>query len=106
MRPRPFEPAGTVRLWDTRSSVPLHELPPHADKAGFRKSYCDAPKTKSVLPQEYWTLNVHAVDGAVNDSYKYNPWRAPGSAPVVCVAFGPPDRLPCSSADRLFARPQ
>ena len=26
MSPRPFEPAGTVRLWDTRSSVPLHEL--------------------------------------------------------------------------------
>ena len=24
---------GTVRLWDTRSTVPLHELPPHADKA-------------------------------------------------------------------------
>jgi hypothetical protein len=25
--------------------------PPHADKAGFRKSYCDNPKTKSVLPK-------------------------------------------------------
>tara|TARA_B100000795_G_scaffold55006_1_gene36037 strand:- start:171 stop:1505 length:1335 start_codon:yes stop_codon:yes gene_type:complete len=24
---------GSVRLWDTRSTVPLHELPPHADKA-------------------------------------------------------------------------
>jgi len=36
-----------------------------------------------VLPKEYWTLNMHAVDGAVNDSYKFNPWRAPGSAPVI-----------------------
>ena len=24
---------GIVRLWDTRSTVPLHELPPHQDKA-------------------------------------------------------------------------
>jgi WD40 repeat protein len=24
---------GTVRLWDTRSTVPLHDLPPHGDKA-------------------------------------------------------------------------
>ena len=24
---------GSVKLWDTRSTVPLHELPPHSDKA-------------------------------------------------------------------------
>jgi hypothetical protein len=24
---------------------------PHTDKAGFRKSYCDKPTTKSVLPK-------------------------------------------------------
>lgn len=56
---------------------------PHADKAGFRKSYCESPSTKSVLPKEYWTLNIHAVEGAANDSYRFNPWRAPGTAPVV-----------------------
>ena len=55
---------------------------PHTDKAGFRTAYCDEPG-KSVLPKEYWTMNTHAIDGAVNDSYKYNPWRAPGTAPVV-----------------------
>ena len=55
----------------------------HSDKAGFRVSYCEKPKTQSVLPKEYWTMNVHAIDGAVNDSYRFNPWRAPGSAPVV-----------------------
>lgn len=27
--------------------------------------------------------SLHAVDGAVNDSYRFNPWRAPGTAPVV-----------------------
>lgn len=57
--------------------------PPHADKAGFRKSYCDAPKTKSVLPKEFWTLNIHADEGSESDSYRFNPWRAPGAAPVV-----------------------
>ena len=35
-------------------------------------------------------MNIHAVPGAVNDSYRHNPWRAPGSAPVVdpwCAAL-------------------
>ena len=71
---------------DNKGQIPTKPITgndPHADKAGFRKSYCDAPKTKSVLPKDYWTLNIHAVEGAVNDSYKYNPWRAPGTAPVV-----------------------
>ena len=41
--------------------------PPHADKAGFRKSYCANPSIKSVLPKDYWTMNMHAIPGAVND---------------------------------------
>ena len=63
---------------DNNGSIPTKPItgnPPHADKAGFRKSYCDAPKTKSVLPKEYWTLNLHAIEGAINDSYQFNPWR-------------------------------
>ena len=54
-------------------TTPITGNPPHADKAGFRKSYCENPTTKSVLPKEYWTLNIHAQDGAVNDSYRFNP---------------------------------
>ena len=71
---------------DNNGSIPngpIRGNNPHSDKAGFRKSYCASPKTKAVLPKEYWTMNIHAVDGAVNDSYRFNPWRAPGSAPVV-----------------------
>ena len=71
---------------DNKGKIPTKAItgnPPHADKAGFRKSYCSAPKTKSVLPKEFWTLNMHAVPGATNDSYQFNPWRAPGTAPVV-----------------------
>ena len=37
----------------------------------------------AVLPKEFWTLNLHAKDGAADDSYRFNPWRAPGAAPVV-----------------------
>ena len=56
---------------DNQGKIPTKAItgnPPHADKAGFRKSYCDAPTTKSVLPKEYWTMNIHAAEGAVNDS--------------------------------------
>jgi hypothetical protein len=28
-------------------------------------------------------MNVYAVEGSDEDSYRFNPWRAPGSAPVV-----------------------
>ena len=64
-------------------TTPITGNAPHADKAGFRKSYCEAPKVAAFLPKKFWTLNMHAVDGAVNDSYRFNPWRAPGHAPVV-----------------------
>ena len=70
----------------TRGKVPPGPIfgnPPHADKAGFRKSYCANPTTTSTLPREAWTMNVHAVEGSVTDSYRFNPWRAPGYAPVV-----------------------
>lgn len=35
------------------------------------------------LPREAWTMNIDAVEGSELDSYRFNPWRAPGSAPVV-----------------------
>eukprot|EP00494_Astrolonche_serrata_P013863 UN13988 len=28
-------------------------------------------------------MNINAVDGSKEDSYRYNPWRAPGHAPVI-----------------------
>ena len=58
----------------TIPTTPITGNDPHADKAGFRKSYCENPKTQDVLPKEYWTMNIHAVPRATNDSYrcKYN----------------------------------
>merc|ERR1712216_72800 len=79
--------------------------PPHADKAGFRISYCDKPTTASVLPKEYWTMNIHATDGAENDSYRFNPWRAPGTAPVVdpCGQAGGKYKQTPVGGDSVFA---
>lgn len=37
---------------------------------------------KPTLPKFAWTMNINAVEGSVNDSYRFNPWRAPGHAPV------------------------
>eukprot|EP00051_Salpingoeca_urceolata_P023828 m.410430 g.410430 ORF g.410430 m.410430 type:complete len:387 (+) comp20158_c7_seq8:1833-2993(+) len=56
-------------------------LAPHTDKVGFRIRYCNST-LKGTLPKEAWTMNIGAVEGSVNDSYRFNPWRAPGHAPV------------------------
>jgi len=65
-------------------TAPITGAAPHTDKAGFRTSYCKQTMEKPwTLPREAWTMNTAAVEGAEDDSYRYNPWRAPGSAPVV-----------------------
>jgi hypothetical protein len=45
----------------------------------------DLPKPTDpnvVLDPIYRTTNQHTVPGSVEDFYKFNPWRAPGNAPV------------------------
>lgn len=68
---------------------------PQAGKIGFRTRYCNSthnseksitnptPLINSTLPKEAWSLNIGATEGAEDDSYRFNPWRAPGYAPVV-----------------------
>lgn len=68
----------------TIPTQPITGNPPHTDKAGFRKSYCKQKTAKPwTLPRKAWTMNINAVEGAEDDSYRFNPWRSPGSAPVV-----------------------
>ena len=62
--------------------APITGNPPHEDKNGFRRRYCDST-FNATLPREAWTMNVDAVEGSEEDSYRFNPWRAPGFAPVV-----------------------
>lgn len=70
----------------------------HKDKIGFSKRFCNvsynsakapAPLINSTLPREAWTMNLHAVEGSEEDVYRFQPWRAPGYAPVV-DAVSPP----------------
>lgn len=64
----------------------------HPDKIGFSKRFCNAsynsagapaPLINSTLPRAAWTMNLHAVEGSEEDVYRFQPWRAPGYAPVV-----------------------
>ena len=57
--------------------APLTGNPPQAGKIGFRKRYCNST-LKPTLPRHAWTLNTGAVEGSEQDSYMFNPWRAPG----------------------------
>lgn len=72
------EECATVHL----GTEPLEGNPPQAGKLGFRKRYCNST-LKSTLPRHAWTLNMDAEEFAAEDSYQFNPWRAPGHAPVV-----------------------
>ena len=67
---------------ETYGTKPITGNPPQTGKAGFRKRYCEST-FKGTLPHYAWTLNLGAVEGSEEDSYRFNPWRAPGWAPVV-----------------------
>lgn len=66
----------------TAGTTPISGNPPMAGKIGFRKRYCNSTLAPT-LPRHAWTLNMDAEEGADEDSYRFNPWRAPGFAPVV-----------------------
>eukprot|EP00911_Craspedida_sp_UC1_P002862 UC1_evm2s2095 len=68
---------------ETYGTRPISGLPPQAGKIGFRTRYCNSSTLEPTLPREAWTLNLDAIDGSEQDVYRYNPWRAPGHAPVV-----------------------
>ena len=88
LKPQQYNPLKTLLgppdfgLRDLWLSESYH--PRHADKIGFRLRFCNAsfnsagapvPLINSTLPREAWTMNVHAVEGAEEDSYRFNPWR-------------------------------
>ena len=44
---------------------------------------CNDSTLEPTLPKWAWSMNRWAVEGTSNDSYRYSPWRAPGTAPVM-----------------------
>lgn len=67
---------------ETAGTHPITGNPPNPGKLGFRKRYCNST-FEPTLPKHAWTLNMEAREGSEEDSYRFNPWRAPGHAPVV-----------------------
>lgn len=58
---------------------------PTCDNASGRRQVdlCGLGKTQTLTDPKYWSVNRDAPPGSVTDIYKHNPWRAPGSAPVM-----------------------
>lgn len=77
---------------ETAGLTPLTGNPPVTGKIGFRKRYCNST-FEPTLPRHAWTLNTDAVEGSPEDSYRYNPWRAPGE-PFFLQPLSPTERLP------------
>lgn len=54
------------------------------NKSGRRQvDLCGKGKNQTLTNPRYWSVNRDAKPGSPNDIYKHNPWRAPGSAPVM-----------------------
>merc|ERR1711907_230847 len=49
---------------------------------GNRMDRCGSGKKATINDPQFRTVNREAVAGSEDDWTKFNPWRAPGSAPV------------------------
>jgi hypothetical protein len=68
------------------SHGPFGGKSPQSGKIGFRTRYCNAthnsaasatnphPMMNSTLPKGAWSMNIGALEGSEEDSYRYNPW--------------------------------
>lgn len=62
----------------------------------YNTSACSNPTTSATVNDPKWrTMNVHAKPGSAEDVYRFNPWRAPGTAPVkdACGIAGGSDQV-------------
>jgi len=44
---------------------------------------CNGGKKQTLTDPKYWSVNRDAVPFSAEDIYQHNPWRAPGTAPVM-----------------------
>merc|ERR1711998_339922 len=76
---------------------------PTCDNASGRRQtdLCGLGKEQTLTNPKFWSVNRDAVPFSVEDIYQHNPWRAPGTAPVMdaCgLAGGSYSRLPGAEA--------
>ena len=66
-------------------------------------SLCETQQ-QATLPDWARTMNIHAKAGSINDTYKHNPWRAPGTAPTfdACGRAGGTDPKHFGPGDAKF----
>eukprot|EP00929_Paragymnodinium_shiwhaense_P085984 TRINITY_DN46463_c0_g1_i1.p1 TRINITY_DN46463_c0_g1~~TRINITY_DN46463_c0_g1_i1.p1 ORF type:complete len:398 (-),score=38.86 TRINITY_DN46463_c0_g1_i1:33-1226(-) len=81
------------------STIGSHSGGGHPDTQGLCNS-----TMKPTLPRYAWTMNRKAVEGSVDDSYRLNPWRAPGYAPVsdACGMAGGTSRPHAGAGEAVF----
>lgn len=55
------------------------------DNASGRRQtdLCNSGKNQTLTDVKYWSVNRDAIPFSEQDIYRHNPWRAPGSAPVM-----------------------
>ena len=58
---------------------------PKCDNESGRRQVdlCGLGKKQTLTDPKYWSVGRDAIPGSAEDIYKHNPWRAPGSAPVM-----------------------
>ena len=65
---------------------------------------CDTPMEPLLDEPDERTVNRHAKAGSAQDAYRYNPWRAPGHAPVT-DACGMAGGAPASGPGHAYFYP-
>jgi hypothetical protein len=87
-----FAQTGSLSGWGGENLVFANTSANEA--ALFGTATCEHPAKATICDKRLRTLNTNAECGAADDVFYYNPWRYPGSAPVIdsCGAAG--GRLP------------
>jgi hypothetical protein len=86
-----YNGSGTLPSWSGEGIIP--DVAKNA-KITYGTAACEHPAKATVCDKRLRTLNTNAECGAADDYFYYNPWRYPGSAPVIdsCGVAG--GRLP------------
>ena len=69
-----------LRHRDGRTNRARRGNPPNSAEIGFRKRYCNST-LRATLPRHAWTLNIDAVEGSDEDSYRFNRGARPAARP-------------------------
>lgn len=82
---------GKLAGWSGEGIIP--DLAANAASA-YGRAACHHPAKATLCDKRLRTLNVDAECGAADDYFYYNPWRYPGSAPVIDSCGSAGGRLP------------